>query len=183
MSSVLTLAHMTATVRRFAEQARSARRLPYAVLPAVVVVAVAAFQLGRLTAPGLPDRQGPPSLTLPPHASLVRWEEYPNDHEAIWYYTVPNASHDAVMSFFKEQMTRGKWYCFTSNFAHSITQNGRSFTGANGYVAAQNGALDVQINTGDQSFGAFLLQHDLDEHTLALKIAVFPTDHSGCGGD
>ncbi len=86
------------------------------------------------------------------------------------------------MSFFKGQMTQGSWSCFTGNMTRAITRNGQSFTGSNGYVAARNGSLDVQINTGDQSFGAFLLQHDLDEHAIALKIDVSTTDKSGCGG-
>jgi hypothetical protein len=179
MSSVFTPATFTGKVRLYAQQARRLRWLPVA---ALVVVAVAACLVGRLTAPGLPDMQGPPSLTLPPHASLVRWEEYPHDHEAIWYYSVPDSSHRAVMSFFKRQMTQGNWSCVTSDMAQSITQNGQSFTGSNGYLAARNGSLDVQINTGDQSFGAFLLQHDLDEHAIALKIDVSTTDQSACGG-
>src|SRR5262245_38548089 len=104
MSRVFTSANFTGKVRLHLQQARRLRWLPFAVL---VVVTVVAFLLGRLTAPGLPDMQGPPSLTLPPHASLVRWEEYPNDHEAIWYYSVPHSSHDAVMSFFKGQMALG----------------------------------------------------------------------------
>lgn len=179
MSRVSTPANFTAKARLYAQQAWRLRWLPFALL---AVVAVAAFLAGRLTAPGLPDRQGPPSLILPSHASLVRWEEYPNDHEMIWYYSVPDSSHDAVMSFFKGQMTQGNWSCFTSNIAQTITRNGQSFTGTNGYVAAWNGSLDVQINTGDQSFGAFLLQQDLDEHAIALKIDVSTTDTSGCGG-
>ena len=181
MSGVSTPATFTAKVRIYAQQAGRLRWRPFAVL---VVVAVAAFLLGRLTAPGLPDRQGPPSLTLPSHASLVRWEEYPNDHETIWYYSVPDSSPDAVMSFFKGQMTQRNWSCLTSTIAHAISQNGQSFTGSNGYVAARNGSLDVQINTGDQSFGAFLLQHDLGEHAIALKIDVSTTDtdKAGCGG-
>jgi hypothetical protein len=112
----------------------------------------------------------------------VRWEEYPNDHDTIWYYSVAHTSHDAVMHFFKGQMTQGNWSCFTSNFTQAITRNGQSFTGSNGYLAARTGVLDVQINTGDQAFGAFLLQHDLDGHAIALKIDISTTDHSGCGG-
>lgn len=177
MGRVITPATFMAKARLYAQKARRLRWLPVAVL---VVLAVVAFLLGRLTAPGLPDKQGPPNLTLPPHASLVRWEEYPNDHEAIWYYSVPDSSYNAVMSFFKGQMTQGNWSCFTSNMAHSITRNGQSFTGSNGYIAARNGSFDVQINTGDQSFGAFLLQHDLDEHAIALKIDVSTIDQSGC---
>jgi hypothetical protein len=179
LSKASTLATFSANARHLAQQAGRSRWLPVAVL---VVVAVAAFLLGRLSAPGLPDRQGPPGLSLPPHASLVRWEEYPNDHEAIWYYSVPDTSHAAVMSFFKGQMTQGGWSCFTSNFAQAINRAGQSFTGSNGYVAARNGSLDVQINTGDQSFGAFLLQHDLDERAIALKIDVSTASGSGCGG-
>lgn len=178
MSRVDAPAVFAARVRAYAQQAGRLRWLPLA----LVAVVVAAFLVGRFTAPGLPDTQGPPSLTLPPHASLVRWEEYPNDHEAIWYYAVPDSSHDAVMSFFKDQFTRGSWSCVTSNFANAITRNGQPFTGSNGYVAARNGSLDVQINTGDQSFGAFLLQHDLDEHAIALKIDVSTTNKAGCNG-
>jgi hypothetical protein len=147
----------------------------------LATVAVAAFLAGRLTAPGLPDTQGPPRISLPPHARLVRWEEYPDDHEAIWYYAVPDSSQDAVMTFFKGQMTQGNWTCSTSNLASAITRNGQSLSGSNGYVAAKNGSLDVQINTGDLDFGAFLLQHDLDEHAIAIKIDVTTIDSSGCG--
>lgn len=179
MSRASTPASLTVKTRLYAQQAMRLRWLPVAIL---AIVAVAAFSLGRLTAPSLPDRQGPPNLTLPPHASLVRWEEYPNDHEAIWYYSTPDSSTEAVMSFFKGQMTQGSWSCFTSNISTAITRNGQTFTGSNGYVAARNGTLDVQINTGDQSFGAFLLQHDLDAHAIAIKIDVSTAGASGCGG-
>lgn len=182
MNSVFTPANLTAMVRRYAQAVRRLRWLSFVALLILVAVAVVAFLLGRITAPGLPDRQGPPSLSLPPHAVLVRWEEYPNDDEAIWYYSVPDSSHTAVMNFFKGQMTQGHWSCLISNLAHSISRNGQSFTGSNGYVAARNGTLDVQINTGDQSFGAFLLQHDLDDHAIALKIDVSTTDQMACDG-
>ena len=179
MRNVTTPASIMISARAFAQQARRSRWLPVTIL---LVLVAASFFAGRLTAPGLPDTQGPPKLTLPPHASLVRWEEYPSDHEAIWYYAVPASSHAAVMSFFKGQMTQGSWSCFTSDLTHAITRNGQSFTGSNGYVAARNGSLDVQINTGDQSFGAFLLQYDLDQGAIAVKIDVSTSDTSGCGG-
>jgi hypothetical protein len=168
-----------ANARRYAQQTS---RLQWLLLAVLVVVVVAAFLVGRLTAPGLPNVQGPPSLTLPPHASLVGWEEYPNDHVAIWYYSVSDASPSTVLSFFKGQMSRGIWSCFTSNFAIGIIRYGHAFSGSNGYVRAKHGSLDVEINTGDQSFGAFLLQYPLAEHAIALKIDVTTTDQSGCGG-
>jgi len=179
MTKVAVPADFAVGLRAFVDRARRVRWLNLAVLAAV---AVAAVFVGRLTAPGLPDTQGPPRITLPPHARLVRWEEYPDDHEAIWYYAVPDSSQDAVMTFFKGQMTRGNWSCSTSNFASVITRNGQSLSGSNGYVAAKNGSLDVQINTGDQGFGAFLLQHDLGEHAIAIKIDVTTTGPSSCGG-
>jgi hypothetical protein len=180
MIRVAVLADFAARVRASAQQAKHLRWLSLALL---AVMAVAAFFVGRLTAPGLPDTQGPPSLTLPPHASLVSWEEYPNDHVAIWYYSVPDTSSAAVMSFFKGQMTRGRWSCFSSNFATGIIRYGQAFSGSDGYLRAKNGSLDVEINTGDQSFGAFLLQHPLDEHAIALKIDVTTTDIAGCGSN
>jgi hypothetical protein len=180
MSRVAVIADFAARVRTYAQQAKRLRWLPLGLL---AVVAGAAFLMGRLTAPGLPDTQGPPSLTLPPHASLVGWEEYPNDHVAIWYYSVSDASPTAVMSFFKGQMTRASWSCFTSNVATGIIHYGQAFSGSNGYLRAKNGSLDVEINTGDQSFGAFLLQYPLDEHATALKIDVTTTDTAGCGSN
>src|SRR5215469_14872630 len=165
MSRVAVLADLAARVRTRAQQAKHVRWLPLALL---AVVAVTAFLAGRLTAPGLPDTQGPPSLTLPPHASLVGWEEYPTDHVTIWYYSVPDASPAAVMGFFKGQMMGWSWSCFTSNFATAVTRYGQAFSGSNGYLRAKDGSLDVEVNTGDQSFGAFLLQHPLDEHASAL---------------
>jgi hypothetical protein len=180
MSRVAVLTDLAARVRTYAHQTKRLRWLPVALL---VAVAVAAFLVGRLTVPGLPDTQGPPSLTLPPHASLVGWEEYPNDHVAIWYYSVPDAAQTTVMRFFTGQLTRGSWSGFTSNFATGITRYGQAFTGSNGYLKAKSGSLEVEINTGDQSFGAFLLQHPLDEHAIALKIDVTTTDAAGCGSN
>jgi hypothetical protein len=180
MSRVAVLADFAARVHTNAQQAKHLRWLSLALL---AVMAVAAFFVGRLSAPGLPDTQGPPSLTLPPHASLVSWEEYPNDHVAIWYYSVPDTSTAAVMSFFKGQMMRGGWSCFSSNLATGIIRYGQAFSGSNGYLRAKNGSLDVEINTGDQSFGTFLLQYPLDKHAIALKIDVTTTDMAGCGGN
>jgi hypothetical protein len=180
MSRVAVLADFVARVRTYAQRAKRLRWLPYGLL---AVVAIASFLVGRLTAPGLPDTQGPPSLTLPPHATLVSWEEYPNDHVAIWYYSVPNTSPTAVMSFFKSQMTRASWSCITSNLATGIIHNGQAFSGSNGYLRAKTGSLDVEINTGDQSFGTFLLQYPLNEHSTALKIDVTTTDTGGCGSN
>lgn len=180
MRRVAVLTDLAARVRTYAQQAKRFRWLPLALL---AVLVVAAFLVGRLTAPGLPDMQGPPSLNLPPHASLVGWEEYPTDHVAIWYYAVPAASQAGVMRFFTDQMTRGNWSCFTSNFATGITRYGQAFTGSNGYFKAKSGSLEVEINTGDQSFGAFLLQHPLDEHAIALKIDVTTTNTAGCGSN
>ena len=177
MSSMAVIADFAANVRKSAQRAKHTRWLPLVLLAGV---AVAAFLMGRLTAPGLPDTQGPPSLALPPHARLVGWEEYPNDHVTIWYYSVPDASPTAVTSFFKDQMTGGRWSCFTNYVATKISRDGQAFSGTNGYVHAKNGSLDVEVNTGDQSFGAFLLQYPLDEHATALKIDVTTTDTTGC---
>lgn len=149
-------------------------------LALVVLVVTGAFLLGRSSAPASFDQQLPPHVGVPTHASLVRREDFLHEHVQNWYYAVPATSHEALTAFYRTQLSRDGWSCFRSMISLNMTRDGKTYSGTSVYMTALRGHTKAQISTADQEYGAFLLQDDLPEHAIALKISLEMTDKTNC---
>ena len=159
---------------------RKGVRSPWLVVVLLVLVATGAFLLGRSSAPASFDQQLPPHVGVPAHARLVRREDYLQAHIQNWYYAVPGASHAALTAFYHVQLSQDGWHCFRSTTSISITRDGRAYSGSSVYTTALRGNTKAQIYTADQEYGAFLLQDDLPENAIALKISLETADNTSC---
>lgn len=146
----------------------------------VVLVASGAFLLGRNTAPASFDQQVPAHVGVPAHATLVRREDFLQGHVQNWYYAVPATSHEALTAFYRDQLSHDGWSCFRSSTSVSITHDGKAYTGSSVYMTALRGHTKAQISTADQEYGSFLLQSELPEHAIALKVSLMTTDKPTC---
>jgi hypothetical protein len=146
----------------------------------LVLVATGAFLLGRSSAPASFDQQRPPHVGVPAHARLMRREDYLQAPIQNWYYAVPGASHAALTAFYHSQLSQDGWHCFRSTLSISIIRDGRAYSGSSVYMTALRGNTKAQIYTADQEYGAFLLQDDLPENAIALKISLETAGNTSC---
>jgi hypothetical protein len=137
----------------------------------VTVVGVVAFAVGRASAPEAFAPQ-PAQVALPPHAQLVRREEYIDERVQSWYYVVPGSTHAGLTAFYRERLAGDGWTCFRDTTSTSITRDGKAYTGSSVYITALRGALKAQIYTADQGYGEFLLQDHLPADAIGLKISL-----------
>lgn len=159
----------------------SQRPLVFVTLPTLVVlVAAGTFLLGRSTAPASFDQQRPPHVGVPAQARLVRREEFLDDRVQNWYYIVPGATHTQLTAYYRDQLAHDGWACFRTMTSSNITQDGKTFTGASVYITALRGNTMAHIYTADQEYGAFLLQHDLPEDAIGLKVSLETKDTVTC---
>jgi hypothetical protein len=166
--------------RRTSALLRGSGRSLWVFAALLLLVAAGAFALGRSSAPVPFDQQMPPHVGVPAHATLLRREDYPADHIQNWYYAVPGTSHEALTAFYRAQLSQDGWHCFQAMTSTTITQDGKAYSGSSVYMTALRGDTKAQIYTADQEYGAFLLQHDLPENALALKISLEVTDNTAC---
>lgn len=160
--------------------ARRAIRSPWLVAALLVVVGVGTFLVGRASAPAGFERQLPPHVGVPAHAILVRREAYLQESAENWYYAVAGSSHAALTAFYRVQLSQDGWTCFRSQVSTNITRDGKAFSGSSVYMTALRGNTKAQIYTADQDYGAFLLQDDLPENSIALKISLEVTAAPVC---
>jgi hypothetical protein len=146
----------------------------------LALVALGAFFLGRSSAPASFDLQLPPHVAVPARARLVRREDYLQAHVQNWYYAVPGASHATLTAFYHAQLSQDGWYCFRSTTSVGITRDGKAYSGSSVYMTGLRGNTKAQIYTADQEYGAFLLQDDLPENAIALKISLETADNAKC---
>lgn len=159
---------------------RGSRSLWLSVALLVLVVASGAFLLGRSSAPAGFDQQPPPHVGVPAHASLVRREDFLKEDIHNWYYAVSGTSHETLTSFYQSELSRDGWYCFRSMTSINITRDGKTYSGTSVYMTALRGNTKAQIYTADQEYGSFLLQDDLPDDAIALKISLETTDKPTC---
>ena len=159
---------------------RTGSRSPWVYVALLALVAVGAFLLGKGVAPASFDQQLPPHVGIPAHASLVRREDYPQDHVQNWYYTVPDTTHEALTAYYRAQLSQDGWSCFRAMTSTNIIRDGKAYSGSSVYMTALRGTTKAQIYTADQEYGAFLLQYDLPEHAIALKVSLETTDNANC---
>ncbi len=174
------LLNASRSVSGFLRQGSRSRWFSVALAALVVLVAAGAFLLGRNTAPASFDQQVPPHVGVPAHASLVRREDFPQDHIQNWYYAVPATSHEALTAFYRSQLSQDGWYCFRSSTSVSIVRDGKAYTGSSVYMTALRGNTKAQVYTADQEYGSFLLQDDLPDHAIALKVSLMTKDKPTC---
>jgi len=155
-------------------------RSPWLFVALLVLVATGAFLLGKGVTPASFDQQLPPHVGVPAHASLVRREDYPQAHVQNWYYTVPETTHEALTAYYHAQLSQDGWSCFRSMTSTNITRDGKAYSGSSVYMTALRGNTKAQIYTADQEYGAFLLQYDLPENAIALKVSLETTDNTNC---
>ncbi len=165
----------------FLRQGSRSRWFSMALAALVVLVAAgASFLLGRNTAPTSFDQQVPSHVGVPAHASLVRREDFLQEHVQNWYYAVPATSHEALTAFYRSQLSQDGWYCFRSSTSIGIMRDGKAYTGTSVYMTALRGNTKAQVYTADQEYGSFLLQDDLPEHAIALKVSLMTKDNPTC---
>jgi hypothetical protein len=144
---------------------------PALVAALIAVVGIAGFAAGRASAPEL-FAPAPAHVALPPHAKLVRREEYLAERVQNWYYVVPGTTHDGLAAFYRARLAGDGWTCYRAMTSTSITHDGKAYTGSSVYITALRGAQEAQIYTADQEYGTFLLQEDLPANAIGLKISL-----------
>ncbi|HEY7984666.1 MAG TPA: hypothetical protein VID73_10895 [Ktedonobacterales bacterium] len=152
---------------------------PALALVGALVVAVAAFALGRGSAPE-PFALAPAHVALPARATLVRREEYVAERVQNWYYVVPGATHAGLTAFYQARLASDGWTCFRAMTSTNITRDGKTYSGSSVYITALRGTMKAQIYTADQGYGAFLLQDDLPAGAIGLKISLEVTGKPVC---
>jgi hypothetical protein len=138
----------------------------------LALIATGAFFLGRTTAPASFDQQLPPRVGVPAHARLVRREDYLQLHIQNWYYAIPGTTQTALTAYYHDQLARDGWRCFRAMTSTNITVAGHAFSGSSVYITALSGTTKAQIYTADQEYGSYLLQDDLPDQAIALKISL-----------
>jgi hypothetical protein len=146
----------------------------------LVLVASGMFVVGRSTAPASFDQQLPPHVGVPAHARLVRREDYLQARVQNWYYAIPGASQQALTTFYQDQLSRDGWSCFRSSTSINMTRDGKVYSGTSVYMTAWRGTTKAQIYTADQEYGAFLLQDDLPDNAIALKVSLEIEERAQC---
>jgi hypothetical protein len=150
------------------------------VITLALVVAVVAFAAGRGSAPQPSFASTPAHVALPARAQLVRREEYLTERVQNWYYMVPGATHAGLRAFFQARLAGDGWICFRAMTSSNITRDGKAYSGSSVYITALRGTMKAQIYTADQAYGAFLIQDDLPDGAIGLKISLEVSAKSVC---
>ncbi len=127
-----------------------------------------------------PESQVPSFIPIPSHASLVRVETFLKEHVQNWYYTIPQLSEDDGLAFYQAQLTQKGWQCVTWMKNTNMSFYGQALSGTGVYITSLHVSSKAQIYLGDQEYGAWLLQDDLPEGAIALKISLEPSEDSSC---
>lgn len=146
----------------------------------VVLVAVAAFLVGRSLTPASMAQPLPTYIGLPGGAHLVWYDRYVQASEEDWTYAVPGQTNESLTAFYQAQLPRDGWQCVRLATMTNITRQGTTYTGWSNYITAWRGTTKAQIYTANQEYGAYLLQGDLPANAVALKITLLTEDQPRC---
>lgn len=146
-------------------------RLGIALVVALALVGIGYFW-GYRAAPSTAGVPTPPHIALPPHATLTRTEAFVSDGITNWYYTVPAASIDSLAAFYVAQLPGTGWQCVTITKSSSFTFYGQQFSGDGAYLTALRDGQKAQIYTGTTDYGAFLIEDDVPNGAVALKVSL-----------
>ncbi len=126
------------------------------------------------------DSQLPSFVPLPMHASLVRFETFLKEHIQNWYYTIPQLSEDEGLTFFQTQLPQHGWQCVNWTTNTNMSFYGQALSGTSIYLTALRGNSKAQVYLGDQEYAAWLIQDDVPEGAIALKISLEPAENAPC---
>jgi len=153
-------------------------------LAAVAVLLVLAGLVGYLihgaAMPSVTDKPLPANVPLPAHATLTRAEHFVNDDIFNWYYIVPRMDDDAVSTYYQAQLPKHGWHCVAATKSTNITFYGQHFTASSVYITALNAGTKMQLYTAGGDYGAFLVEDDLPDNAVGLKISLEPESHAPC---
>jgi hypothetical protein len=128
------------------------------------------------------DKALPTTMPLPAHATLTRAEHFVTDKTYNWYYTIPQMDNDAISAYYQAQLPRYGWHCITAMKSLNSTIYGLQFTASSIYITALNGGTKLQLYTAGDDYGAYLLQDDVPDGAVALKISLEPAKANACPG-
>ncbi len=128
------------------------------------------------------DKALPTTMPLPAHATLTRAEHFVTDEIDNWYYTIPQMDNDAISAYYQAQLPRHGWRCIMAMKSLNSTVNGQQFTASSIYLTALRGATKLQLTTAGGDYGAYLIQDDVPDGAVALKISLEPAKDTTCPG-
>jgi hypothetical protein len=114
----------------------------------------------------------PACITLPQNTTLVKTEHLYLEQIQNWYFTIPQFSNNNLQTYYTQQFSGNGWRCFSTMQSLNNQKDGQPITGSGVYITAQKNHIRVQINSGDQEFGSLLLQDDVPDGGIALKISL-----------
>jgi hypothetical protein len=138
------------------------------------------YLLHRAPDPPPSATQLPSFAPLPAHAILMRTETFLQEHVQNWYYSLSQLSEEAAMAFYQAQLPKNGWRCVTSMTNINQTLYNQPLAGTGIYLTALRGSTKAQIYLGDQDYGAWLLQDDLPNGAIALKVSLEPARNAPC---
>jgi hypothetical protein len=123
----------------------------------------------------------PPSFVpVPAHLSMTRYEVYQQDQIDNWYYVTSRATEATLQAFFQAQLPKMGWTCVTALQSQGLTYYGQPLPGTQVYITAVRGSTKAHIYLGDNQYGGFLLNDDLPDGAIALKISLAPAPAHPC---
>jgi hypothetical protein len=128
------------------------------------------------------DKPLPTDVPLPAHAALTRAEHFVTDRTYNWYYTVPQMDDDAVSAYYQARLPQHGWRCVQAMKSINSTIYGQHFTASNIYITALSGGTKMQLYTAGGDYGAYLLEDDVPDGAVALKISLEPAGNAMCAG-
>jgi hypothetical protein len=123
----------------------------------------------------------PPSFVpMPTNLTMTRYEVYRQDQIDNWYYVTNHATEKDLQTFFQAQLPKMGWTCVTALQSQGLTYYGQSLPGTQVYITAVRGSTKAHIYLGDNEYGGFLLNDDLPDGAIALKISLAPAPAHPC---
>lgn len=123
----------------------------------------------------------PPSyVPMPAHLTMTRYEVYQQDQIDNWYYVTNRSSEKDLQAFFQAQLPKSGWTCVMALQSSGLTYYGQPLPGTQVYITAVRGSTKAHIYLGDNQYGGFLLNDDLPDGAIALKISLAPAPVHPC---
>ena len=122
----------------------------------------------------------PSTVPLPAHLTMTRYEVYQQDQIDNWYYVTNRATEAQLQAFFQAQLPHQGWTCVTALQSQGLTYYGQSLPGTQVYITAVRGSTKAHIFLGDNQYGGFLLNDNLPDGAIALKISLAPAPAHPC---
>ncbi|MBA3824975.1 MAG: hypothetical protein H0X24_13900 [Ktedonobacterales bacterium] len=128
------------------------------------------------------DAALPSTVPLPAHPTLTRAEHFVVDQTFNWYYSVPTMDDETISAFYRTQLPRHGWQCVMAMKSLNSTLYGKQFTASSIYITAFNHGTKLQLYTAGGDYGAYLLEDDVPDDAVALKISLEPAQDATCPG-